>query len=241
MASTKNRLPVAREGWPFILIPLAASALSVWIGWAWPAVLLAAAGFFSAWFFRDPERTAPEGGDAVVSPADGVVIKIMPTDENVFLKDRRLQISIFMSLFNVHVNRAPVSGAVEAVQYSPGRFLAANLDKASLENERNAVLIQAPSRDRLLVIQIAGLIARRIACWVKPGEAVVRGQRFGLIRFGSRLDVFLPLDTDVRVRLKQKVRAGETVLGYLPYDADVQVQEEQRFKTGESIRESRHE
>jgi len=241
MASNENRLPVAREGWPFILIPLAAAALAVWIGWEWPAAVLAAVGLFSAWFFRDPERVTPEDGHAVVSPADGTIVKITPTDENGFLGDRRLQISIFMSLFNVHVNRAPLSGTVETVQYSPGKFLAANLDKASLENERNAILIQTSSRYRLLVIQIAGLIARRIACWVKPGDAVVRGQRFGLIRFGSRLDVFLPLDTDVRVQLKQKVKAGETILGYLPFDADVQVREEQRLKAGESILEGRHE
>lgn len=216
MSGIDNRLPVAWEGLPFILVPLAGAAILAWVGWLWPAAVLGAAGFFSAWFFRDPKRQAPGDESAVVSPADGVVIEVAEVDEARFLGRKALKLSIFMSLFNVHVNRVPVSGLVESVEYFPGKFFAAQRDKASLENEHNAVIVRVPGSGRIVVIQIAGLIARRIACWVKPGDEVIRGRRFGLIRFGSRLDVFLPLSTKIEVSLKQKVQAGQTILGYLP-------------------------
>ena len=209
-----NKLPVAREGLPFIWIPFAL-ALGAIPASVWLALIFAAAGMFSAWFFRDPKRRPPGGEGEVLSPADGTVVFVGKVAENQFLSAECLKISIFMSIFNVHVNRAPVSGRVEKVDYHEGRFLVASLDKASTENERNTIIIDSPGRARIMFVQIAGLIARRIACWIEPGDEVVRGQRVGLIRFGSRLDVYLPLETELEVVLQDKVRAGETVLGRL--------------------------
>ncbi|MBU2549247.1 MAG: phosphatidylserine decarboxylase family protein [Proteobacteria bacterium] len=216
MYGIHNRLPVAVDGLPFILIPLAGALGLALAGVAWAAICLGLFGGFSAWFFRDPERTPPPNERAVLSPADGTVIRIEEVDEDRFLNARVKKISIFMSIFNVHVNRSPITGRVEAEAYFPGRFLAAHLDKASLENEHNALILEAPGMARILVVQIAGLVARRIVCWVRPGDPVVRGRRFGLIRFGSRLDVYMPLEASVEVRLRQKVKAGESILGCLP-------------------------
>lgn len=216
MSGIDNKLPVAREGLPFILTFLLLAGLLAVPGWWWLAVPSGILGLFSIWFFRDPERTADADESAVLSPADGTVIEISEVHEDRFVDARMLKISIFMSIFNVHVNRASVSGRVDRIMYVPGKFVSANLDKASRENEHNAVVLETARGVRVVVVQIAGLIARRIVCWIKPGDRVVRGQRFGLIRFGSRLDVFLPLGTRIEVGLKQKVQAGQTILGYLP-------------------------
>lgn len=216
MSRIDNKLPVAREGLPFILIPLAAAVGLVLAGWRWPAAVFGVFGLFSAWFFRDPERRPPQGEAAVLSPADGRVIRVEEVDEDRFFGARMVKVSIFMSLFSVHVNRIPMTSVVESIEYFPGRFLGAHRDKASSENEHNALVLKPQGRSRILFIQIAGLVARRIACWIKPGDHVRRGQRFGLIRFGSRLDVYLPLEAEIEVRLRQKVRAGQSILGYLP-------------------------
>lgn len=212
----ENRLPVAREGLPFILIPLIVGGVFILAGLKWPAYLCWAFGLFSVWFFRDPERIPPAGETAVLSPADGTVIDIEETEENRFLGTKALKISIFMSIFNVHVNRAPLSGVIEDIKYSPGKFLSANLDKASRENEHNVIVLRTSGQERVAFVQIAGLVARRIACWISPDEEVIRGQRFGLIRFGSRLDVYLPPATKLEVKQKAKVRAGQSILGHLP-------------------------
>ena len=215
MRNIHNTLPVARAGLPFILGPLGLAAAAWLAGGLFIAVPAAALGIFSLWFFRDPERTPPPGDSAVLSPADGTVIEITRVDADPFLNREMQKISIFMSVFNVHVNRAPVSGRVERVSYRPGKFLVASLDKASSDNERNAVVMTPDGGEPIVVVQIAGLIARRIACWVQSGDEVVRGQRFGLIRFGSRLDVYLPPAALVEARIGEKVAAGRSILGFL--------------------------
>lgn len=206
---------MAREGLPFIFIPLAVGLVFAGYGWWLPAILFICFSLFSAWFFRDPERSASVEDSAVLSPADGVVIKLEEVDDQRFLKQRAVKISIFMSVFNVHVNRIPFSGSIEDIQYFPGKFVSANLDKASAENEHNAVILKTDNGAKIAFVQIAGLIARRIVCWISQGDRVTRGSRFGLIRFGSRLDVYLPTTTRTAVEIGQKVRAGQTVLGFL--------------------------
>ncbi|MGE5253395.1 MAG: phosphatidylserine decarboxylase family protein [Planctomycetaceae bacterium] len=216
MNSETRKIPIAKEGMIFIL-PLGVLSLFLWI-----VHLPLLAGFstlltlFVIYFFRDPERGVPPGDKAILSPADGKVIQVQPCVEERFLRGPAIKVSVFMSLFNVHVNRNPLSGRVVDSSYSPGRFLRADLDRASLANEQNALLVETAGGARLLVVQIAGLIARRIVCWVKKGDSLVRGQRFGLIRFGSRLDIYLPRDTQLQARVGQSAIAGQTILGYLP-------------------------
>ncbi|MEE9615280.1 MAG: phosphatidylserine decarboxylase family protein, partial [Thermodesulfobacteriota bacterium] len=164
--------------------------------------------------FRDPEREVPPGDDSIISPADGRVIKVEPASEDTLLKGEATKISIFMNVFNVHVNRVPASGRVTAVAYHPGKFFSADLDKASEDNERNAILIETPGGKRFVTVQIAGLIARRIVCCLKEGVDVEKGKRFGMIRFGSRLDVYLPPEARVEVRVGDRVKAGSSILGY---------------------------
>jgi phosphatidylserine decarboxylase len=163
-------------------------------------------------FFRDPERTIPQDPQAVLAPADGRIIFAGKVFEDRFLNKETLKISIFMSIFNVHVNRIPFSGEVKSVHYEKGTFFAAHVDKASRENEHNAVILEISGGEKIVFIQIAGLVARRIDCWVKPGERVQRGDRFGMIRFGSRLDVFVPTDSRLAVNKGQRVKAGESIL-----------------------------
>jgi phosphatidylserine decarboxylase len=216
MNAEGRKFPVAKEGMIFIL-PLGVLSLILWI---FRLPLLA--GFctfltlFVIFFFRDPERGIPPGEKAILSPADGKVIQVQPCVEERFLQGPAIKISVFMSLFNVHVNRNPLSGRIADSAYSPGKFLRADLDRASAANEQNALLVETAEGARLMVVQIAGLIARRIVCWVRKGDSVVRGQRFGLIRFGSRLDIYLPRDTQLQVRVGQKTLAGQTILGHLP-------------------------
>ena len=207
---------MAREGLPFIIPPLAVALAAALAGGWFITVPLAVFGLFALWFFRDPDRTPPPGERIVVSPADGRILKIEDVDENHFLHRPVKKISIFMSVFNVHVNRAPVSGRIEKIEYCPGKFFNASLDKASCDNERNALVIRTADGIDVLVVQVAGLIARRIACWVRPGDETVRGRRFGLIRFGSRLEVYLPADAPIVVKPGQIVKAGVSVLGELP-------------------------
>ncbi|MDH4264012.1 MAG: phosphatidylserine decarboxylase family protein [Deltaproteobacteria bacterium] len=215
MRRSTLRIPVAKEGAIFIL-PLAALSLILWILW-----FTACAGFFSlltlfvVYFFRDPERSIPPGEKAVLAPADGKIIKVEPCWEEYLLKGPTLKVSIFMSLFNVHVNRIPLTGRIIDSSYHTGKFIRANLDKASTMNEQNALLMEAPDGTRLLFVQIAGLIARRIVCWIKKGDVVERGCRFGMIRFGSRVDVYLPANTRLQAQIGQKVLGGQTILGVL--------------------------
>ena len=206
---------IVREGLPFI-IPLGIFTLIFSIfGIIWTASIFFIATCFVTWFFRNPEREFPDGAKSIISPADGKIIKIENVVENDFLKGPTRKISIFMNVFDVHVNRIPYSGTVADIEYNKGHFFSANLDKASELNERNSVLIKTDDGKKILTVQIAGLIARRIECWVKEGMHVRKGERFGLIRFGSRLDVFLPPDAIISIRVGDRVRAGETLIGWL--------------------------
>jgi phosphatidylserine decarboxylase len=206
---------IVQEGIPFIVSFGAATLIAFLSGFTWVTVLSFLLTLFVVWFFRNPERTMPDNPLQLLSPADGKVIRI----EEVASEERSgrpfLKISIFMNVFNVHVNRIPYSGEVVAIRYKPGKFLSANLDKASALNERNTVMIRTDDGREILTVQIAGLIARRIVCWLKEGAKVKKGERFGLIRFGSRVEVFLPLGSTLLVKIGDKVRAGETPIGEL--------------------------
>ena len=213
-----NRWPFAKEGIPFILTGFFLTILSSLLGVLVLSVLLGCFTLFSLYFFRDPERTAsvPCTSQTVLTPADGRIVKIQRmVEKDSPLGEPTVLISIFMSVFNVHVNRIPTAGIVRGIHYYPGKFFSANLDKASEQNERNSIILETEGARLIVVTQIAGLIARRIVCWLKKGDKVLSGQRFGLIRFGSRLDVFLPGDSQVIVHNGQRVKAGQTIIGYL--------------------------
>jgi phosphatidylserine decarboxylase len=208
------RVPIHREGWPFIAVALGANALLLlWLGW-WGLIATPVALWVVA-FFRDPERRTPEGQGLIVSPADGIllpIVKAPPPPEAGLSREPRTRLSIFMNVFDTHVNRVPESGTVEGLAYRPGKFFNASFDKASEHNERMAVRLKMVGGEALIVVQIAGLVARRISCALTEGQSVSRGDRFGLIRFGSRLDVYLPEGAHVLVEQGQRMRAGETVL-----------------------------
>lgn len=207
--------PIAIEGLPFA-IPLLILSVALWVfGMRYPACFFTILTIFVLWFFRNPERVAPQDLSAVISPADGRIIVAEEINEDRYLKKKALKISVFMNVFNVHVNRVPYSGKVQDVIYNKGKFISANMDKASMDNEQNAVILDIGSGKRIMFVQIAGLIARRIVCYLKPGDTVEKGKRMGLIRFGSRVDVYLPSGSTLNVRIGDKVVAGETVLGYL--------------------------
>ncbi|MGE5174287.1 MAG: phosphatidylserine decarboxylase family protein [Betaproteobacteria bacterium] len=207
-------IPVASEGWPFI-IPLAiVTALLFALGWKNIGIVALLLTLFVLFFFRDPERTIPQGKGVVVSPADGRVIVVKDTYEPDYLKQDVKQISIFLSVFNVHVNRSPVEGTVELVKYNPGKFHVASVDKASLDNEQTAMVI-SHAKYKILVKQIAGLIARRIVCYAKSGDTIKTGERYGLIRFGSRVDIFLPKDAELKVKVGDRVKGARDVIGVL--------------------------
>ena len=214
----KNQhIPFAREGYPFIGGAAFVTLVFAVLGWGLPTVVCLALTLFTAWFFRNPERVPPSGEQLVVAPADGKVIFIDAVDEpRCSTAGPVTKISIFMNVFSVHVNRVPVSGTVIDRFYRPGRFLNAALDKASLENEQCGLVVQADGGQKVLFVQIAGLIARRIVTYPKVGDRLERGRRYGLIRFGSRVDVYLPPGSAVMVRLGEQTRAGETVLGEMP-------------------------
>jgi phosphatidylserine decarboxylase len=207
-------IPVAAEGWPFIIPLSIVTGLMFAFGWKNTALVSLVLTLFVLFFFRDPDRAIPEGNGVVVSPADGKVIVIKDIYEPAYLKQEVKQISIFLSVFNVHVNRAPIGGAVEAVKYNPGKFHVASVDKASLDNEQTAMLIDS-GKDKILVKQIAGLIARRIICYARPGDTIKTGERYGLIRFGSRVDLFLPRTAEIKVKLGDRVRGAQDVIGVL--------------------------
>ena len=209
--------PMHPEGRRFVAIFAAVTVVLflIWVPLGWLGVLLTVWCYY---FFRDPERVTPDRPGLVVSPADGIVSLIEPAvpPAELGMADTPLtRVSVFMNVFNCHVNRAPVSGRVTAVAYRPGKFLNASLDKASEDNERNSLAIEMADGRSIAVVQIAGLVARRIVCWVKPGSTVETGERFGIIRFGSRLDVYLPEGVEPEVRLGQTMVAGETVIARL--------------------------
>jgi phosphatidylserine decarboxylase len=206
---------IAGEGFPFIIPLGVASLLAFLAGFNGISLVLLGVTLFVVWFFRNPQRNTPEKDGLVISPADGRVIRIEETTSEEQPGRTFQKISIFMNVFNVHVNRIPCSGEIRFIRYREGKFLSANLDKASAQNERNTLLLQTADGREIMTVQIAGLIARRIVCWLKEGMQVQRGERFGLIRFGSRVEVFLPLGSTILVRVGEKVRAGETPIGEL--------------------------
>ena len=214
-SASSTAFPIAKAGLPFVGIAAFATAVFALLGMAFLALTGLAATFFICFFFRDPDRVIPDRDSAVVSPADGKVIKVETLENGRFCSEPSLKISIFMSIFNVHVNRIPFSGEIYKVAYFPGKFFSANLDKASSDNEHNAVFLKTAEGREICFVQIAGLVARRIICHVQAGQEAIRGQRFGLICFGSRLDVYLPADTDISVRVGDRVKAGTSVLGEL--------------------------
>ncbi len=212
---SRTAFPVARPGYGVIGASAFATAILAMIGLTVPAFLGLIITFFICWFFRDPDRVIPSKEGAVVSPADGKVVIRDIVDDCPFIEGSCLKISIFMSIFNVHVNRVPYEGTVSRVIYNPGKFFTANLDKATTDNERNAIVLKTENDKNICFIQIAGLVARRIICGVQEGDSLSRGQRFGMICFGSRLDVYLPSDSIPEVLVGEKVKAGSSVLGYL--------------------------
>lgn len=208
---------IAPEGIPFLL---GAAALTAALSLVWPKTVPAALfgallTVFVGWFFRNPERTPPSLPGAVISPADGKIVYSGDDPPGRYFGEPGKRVSVFMSVLDVHVNRAPVSGKVLSVQYHPGTFHVASVEKASLANEQNGVLIETSDGQRVAYVQIAGLIARRIVCDLAPGDTVRTGQRVGLIRFGSRVDILLPASSALRVRVGDRVRAGESVVGVL--------------------------
>lgn len=207
---------IHKEGWKFasIFFLLSLVFLMIWLPLAIIGFLLT---FFVIWFFRDPERITPDNQNKIVSPADGkicLIDKAQPPEELLLESKEMLRICIFMNVFNVHVNRSPVKGVIEKITYKAGSFFNASLDKASEKNERNSLIIKTNDK-KIIVVQIAGLIARRIIGFIKEGNKINAGERFGLIRFGSRVDVYLPEGAESDVNVGDKVKAGETIIGSL--------------------------
>jgi len=206
----KPTIGLSLEGLPAIGLVAFATLVFAAMGWWLFALILLVVTCFVVHFFRDPERVAPEDLDAVVSPADGRVVKVDFAPDPISGQMRQV-VCVFMNVFDVHVNRAPVEGSIGLIRYIPGKFFNASLDKASTDNERN-IVVMGRGADRFTIVQIAGLIARRIVCWVEPGDILRRGERFGLIKFGSRVDLYLPDGYAVKVYVGETVRAGETAL-----------------------------
>ena len=205
---------IAREGWPFLTVSLIVAVGVTWF-WGWWSIPFWIVYFFILQFFRDPPREVPQGENLVLCPADGRVL-VVGNARDPYRNADALKVSVFMNVFNVHSNRSPVDATVKEVLYSKGLFVNASFDKASLDNERNALVLRMDSGTELSCVQVAGLIARRILCYVKPGDRVTRGQRYGFIRFGSRVDVYLPPGSKPRVAIGDKVKATTTVLAELP-------------------------
>ena len=205
---------IAREGWPFLAAALIVAVMvTVFAGWVW-SLLFWLIALFVLQFFRDPPREIPTEASAILSPADGRVVTVERA-EDPFLKREALKLSVFMNVFNVHSNRSPVDGEVKEAWYHAGKFVNAALSKASTENERNALWIKTAGGADITCVQVAGLIARRILCYVKSGDKLSRGQRYGFIRFGSRVDLYLPLTAVPKVSVGDKVSAASTVLAHL--------------------------
>ncbi|TAK85336.1 MAG: phosphatidylserine decarboxylase [Betaproteobacteria bacterium] len=204
---------IAREGWLFLAIAVGVSFLTAYF-FGWWSLPLWLVTLFILQFFRDPAREVPDDPRAVVAPADGRIVEVSRS-EDPYLRRQALKVSVFMNVFNVHSNRSPVDGVVKERWYFPGAFVNAALDKASLSNERNAIWLRTREGADITCVQVAGLIARRILCYVGAGAELTRGQRFGFIRFGSRVDVYLPIDAQVKAAIGEKVFAAESVLAWL--------------------------
>ena len=209
------QVPVAKEGYPFIAAFAFATLIFAVLGCPLTTGILLVITFFVLSFFRDPERFIPEEEDILVSPADGKIIVIETVNDEKFTGGEAKKVSIFMNVFNVHVNRVPFSGKVSKILYTQGKFYSADSEKGALQNEYCASIITTNSGKKLAFVQIAGLIARRIICWLETGDQIQKGRRFGLIRFGSRVDLYLPIETELTIKMGQKVKAGETILGRL--------------------------
>ena len=210
----QKRWPIAKEGLPF-LMPFALMTVFFFVmGWNFLTFLGILSTPFIGFFFRNPKRKIPSLENIILSPADGKIIHVGECEEDRFLKKKVLKVSIFMSIFDVHLNRAPASGKVLQRSYLPGRFLVASVEKSSLLNEQNAVILETEDRFKILLIQIAGFVARRIVCYAKAGDTLRRGEIFGLIRFGSRVDLYLPTEVKTIVRIGQHVKGGESIIGY---------------------------
>jgi phosphatidylserine decarboxylase len=207
--------PIARAGWPFIGASAFATFVLALCGLTVFAIIGLLVTFFICYFFRDPDRMTPNESGAVISPADGRVVSTGVVEENPFIEGPCIKIGIFMNVFNVHVNRIPFTGKIKDIRYFPGQFYSADKDEASISNEHNAVILETEKNQTICFVQIAGLIARRIICFVQKEDAMTIGQRFGLICFGSRVDVYLPPDTSLSVAKGDKVKAGSTVIGHL--------------------------
>jgi phosphatidylserine decarboxylase len=210
------QVPIAKEGYPFIGFSAFTTLLLALLGYKITPLIFLCITFFILMFFRDPERFIPETENSVICPADGKIIVIEEIDDHKFLQQKAIKISIFMNIFNVHVNRAPMSGTVEKIIHSPGKFYSADSAQGALHNENCATILKTKSKHSIAFVQVAGLIARRIVCWLEAGDTIQQGRRFGLIRFGSRVDLYLPLNTEITVAMGQKVRSGETILANLP-------------------------
>ncbi len=205
---------IAREGWPFISgAVLVALLVNIFVSWLW-AMPFWAIAIFILQFFRDPPRDVPSVNNAVLAPADGRIVAVEKLQDP-YLKREAVKVSVFMNIFNVHSNRSPVDGKICDKWYFPGKFINADLPKASLENERNALWIKTDKGTDVTCVQVAGLVAKRILCNVNPGNHLTRGQRFGFIRFGSRVDVYLPINTKINVNIGDKVYATSTILAEL--------------------------
>ncbi|MEW5909387.1 MAG: phosphatidylserine decarboxylase family protein [Thermodesulfobacteriota bacterium] len=209
------RLPVAKAGYPFIIA--SGAACLFFAGWdlKWLMGISLLTFVFMIFFFRDPSREIPEGSELVVAPADGKVISVEKVKETPFVSETAWKLSIFMTVFNVHINRIPFGGTVAGVRYSPGSFIPADKQDASKQNEKNMIWIRTEDHRNICVVQVAGLIARRIICRLKGMEQVVRGERFGLICFGSRVDTYLPENAEIAVKPGDRVQGGTSIMGYL--------------------------
>jgi len=212
--SKKNQWPIAKEGFPFLFPSVLLAILFIGIGWNVLTLLGILFTLFIAYFFRNPKRKIPSLQNIILSPADGRIIHLGECEEDRFLKKGALKVSIFMSLFDVHINRAPVSGKVLEMSYHPGQFLLANAEKSSLLNEQNAFILETEDKFKILLVQIAGFVARRIVCYAKAGDTLRIGEIFGMIKFGSRIDLYLSPEVKLVVSIGQHVKGGESIIGY---------------------------
>ncbi|MDJ0780621.1 MAG: phosphatidylserine decarboxylase family protein [Desulfosarcinaceae bacterium] len=213
---SQTAFPIAKAGYPFIWAAALTTGTLALLGIVPLALLGLVVTLFICAFFRDPDRAIPNGEGLLVAPADGKVVAIDTLAETPHYQGKCRRVGIFMNIFNVHVNRVPYEGKLTAVAYQPGRFLPADRDSAATANEHNALTLKTDDGHEICFVQIAGLVARRIICHVQPGDRLVRGQRIGLICFGSRVDVYLPMDTGIQVRVGDKLRAGTSIIGAFP-------------------------